>query len=153
MLDTYINFIDGKATASEIEEANYQLKQIFKSLGLGFLVLLPFSPISIPYVMKKAKEYEIDLIPDWYKEMDLSTEWQNDRVVPTVKRCVPVRDYLTCGYAILNPYETQLRFENDETNTLKASNVCPAEDYVSAHPYNQCPINMHGKKNHYFKLS
>lgn len=93
------------------------------------------------------------IIPDWYKEMDLSTEWQNDRVVPTVKRCVPVRDYLTCGYAILNPYETQLRFENDETNTLKASNVCPAEDYVSAHPYNQCPINMHGKRNHYFKLA
>jgi ABC-type microcin C transport system permease subunit YejB len=69
MLDTYINFIDGKASASEIEEANYQLKQIFKSLGLGFLVLLPFSPISIPYVMKKAKEYEIDLIPDWYKAL------------------------------------------------------------------------------------
>jgi hypothetical protein len=38
-------------------------------LGLGFLVLLPFSPISIPYVMKKAKEYEIDLIPDWYKAL------------------------------------------------------------------------------------
>jgi len=38
-------------------------------LGLGILVILPFSPISIPYVLKRAKEYNIDLIPDWYKAL------------------------------------------------------------------------------------
>ena len=48
---------------------NEQLKQIFKSLGLGVLVVLPFSPISIPYVLKKAKEFDIDLIPEWYKTL------------------------------------------------------------------------------------
>ena len=69
MLDTYISFIDGTASDSEIEEANNQLKQVFRSLGLGILVLLPFSPISIPYVLKRAKEYNIDLIPDWYKAL------------------------------------------------------------------------------------
>ena len=33
------------------------------------LVVLPFSPISIPYILKKAKEFDIDLIPDWYKAL------------------------------------------------------------------------------------
>jgi len=67
MLDIYANYIDGKASDKEIDEANYQLKQVLKSFGLGILVILPFSPISIPYVLKKAKEYDIELIPDWYK--------------------------------------------------------------------------------------
>ena len=69
MLDIYVKYIEGNATECEIEEANYQLKQVLKSLGLGILVILPFSPISIPYILKKAKELEIELIPDWYKAL------------------------------------------------------------------------------------
>ena len=69
MLDTYANYIDGTASDKEIDEANYQLKQVFRSVGLGILVVLPFSPISIPYVLKKAKEYNIELIPDWHKAL------------------------------------------------------------------------------------
>lgn len=69
MLDTYANYIDGTASDKEIDEANYQLKQVFRSVGLGILVVLPFSPISIPYVLKKAKEFNIELIPDWYKAL------------------------------------------------------------------------------------
>ena len=69
MLDIYVNYIDGKASNKDIEEANYQLKQVLRSLGLGILVVLPFSPISIPYVLKKAKEFNIELIPDWYKAL------------------------------------------------------------------------------------
>ena len=69
MLDTYANYIEGTANEKEIDEANYQLKQVFRSLGLGVLVVLPFSPVSIPYVLKKAKEYNIELIPDWYKAL------------------------------------------------------------------------------------
>jgi len=69
MLDIYVKYIEGHASDDEIEEANYQLKQVFRSLGLGILVILPFSPISIPYVIKRAKEYDIDLIPDWYKAL------------------------------------------------------------------------------------
>jgi len=69
MLDTYANYIDGTASDKEIDEANYQLKQVFRSVGLGILVVLPFSPVSIPYVLKKAKEHNIELIPDWYKAL------------------------------------------------------------------------------------
>ena len=69
MLDIYVKYVEGNASEYEIEEVNYQLKQVLNSLGLGILVILPFSPISIPYILKKAKELEIELIPDWYKAL------------------------------------------------------------------------------------
>jgi len=93
------------------------------------------------------------IVPDWYKDIKLSTDWGEDQEVPTIKRCVPVRDYLTSGYVILNPYEVNIRYSEDEAGILKASNVCPAEEFISAHPYNQCPVHMNNVRNHYFKIS
>ena len=69
MLDVYIKSIEGDASDDEIDYANNQLNQIFKSLGLGVLTVLPFSPITIPFVIKKAQELGIDIIPNWYKKL------------------------------------------------------------------------------------
>jgi Mg2+ and Co2+ transporter CorA len=69
MLDVYIKSIEGEASDEEIDYANNQLNQIFKSLGLGVLTVLPFSPITIPFVIKKAQELGIDIIPNWYKKL------------------------------------------------------------------------------------
>jgi len=69
MLDIYVKSIEGQASKEEIKYADNQLKQIFKNLGLGILTVLPFSPITIPYVVKKAREYGIDIIPNWYKRL------------------------------------------------------------------------------------
>ena len=66
MLDVYIKSIEGEASDDEIDYANNQLNQIFKSLGLGVLTVLPFSPITIPIVIKKALELGILIIPIWY---------------------------------------------------------------------------------------
>ena len=69
MLDVYIKYIEGEVSDDEIDYANNQLNQIFKSLGLGVLTVLPFSPITIPFVIKKAQELGIDIIPNWYKKL------------------------------------------------------------------------------------
>ena len=69
MLDVYIKSIEGEASDEEIDYANNQLNQIFKSIGLGVLTVLPFSPITIPFVIKKAQELGIDIIPNWYKKL------------------------------------------------------------------------------------
>jgi len=69
MLDIFMKSLEGTALDSEIDYANKQLNEIFKSLGLGFLTILPFSPITIPYVIKKAQELGIDIIPNWYKKL------------------------------------------------------------------------------------
>jgi len=67
MLSTYFLWIEGEATNADLDRANEQLKEIVKNLGLGFFLILPFSPITIPFIFKKAKDYHIDLIPKWYK--------------------------------------------------------------------------------------
>jgi hypothetical protein len=69
MLDIYIKYAEGSASEDELSEANSQLQQIFKNLGLGILLVLPFSPITLPYIFSKAKELNIDLIPNWYKSL------------------------------------------------------------------------------------
>ena len=69
MLDVYIKSIEGEASDEEIDYANNQLNQIFKSLGLGVLTVLPFSPITLPFVIKKAQELGIEIIPNWYKKL------------------------------------------------------------------------------------
>ena len=69
MLDIYIKYAEGSASQDELDEANLQLQQIFKNLGLGILLILPFSPVTLPYIFSKAKELNIDLIPNWYKSL------------------------------------------------------------------------------------
>lgn len=69
MLDTYIRYTEGRATDAEMKEANMQFQNILKNLGLGILLILPFSPITLPYIFSKAKEHNIDLIPSWYKSL------------------------------------------------------------------------------------
>ena len=69
MLDIYIKFAEGSASKDELELANSQLRQILKNLGLGILLIFPFSPITLPYIFSKAKELDIDLIPNWYKSL------------------------------------------------------------------------------------
>ena len=69
MLDIYLKFVEGSVSEYELELANSQLRQILKNLGLGILLILPFSPITLPYIFSKAKELNIDLIPNWYKSL------------------------------------------------------------------------------------
>jgi len=69
MLDIFVKQIEGTASEDEIVYANEQLNEIFKNIGLGVLTVLPFSPITIPYMIKKAQELGIDIIPKWYKKL------------------------------------------------------------------------------------
>ena len=69
MLDLYIKYLEGDATEQDLEDANKQLGEVFKNLGMGILVVLPFSPVTIPYLVKKAQENNIDIIPNWYKAL------------------------------------------------------------------------------------
>ena len=60
MLDIYIKYAEGNASEEELDNANEQLKEILKSLGLGILIVLPFSPVTLPYIFSKA---------NWYKSL------------------------------------------------------------------------------------
>ncbi len=63
MLATYQRYTQGLATETELQEANEQFKELMKSIGLGFMVILPFSPITIPAIVKLGKKYGVDVLP------------------------------------------------------------------------------------------
>ncbi len=68
MLKTYYSYTQGKIKEEDLEQANKQLKELIRDLGFGFLTILPFAPITIPFLVKLARKYEIDIVPEWFKE-------------------------------------------------------------------------------------
>jgi len=68
MLDTYKRFTTRRASRVELKEANKQLKDIMKGLGLGVFVVLPFAPLTIPLVVKLGKFVNIDVLPSAFNE-------------------------------------------------------------------------------------
>lgn len=73
MLDNFFKYLE---TDNKIylRAANKQLREILKGAGFGILLILPFSPITIPYLFKRAEKLGIDIIPTWYKKLDLNDE-------------------------------------------------------------------------------
>lgn len=96
------------------------------------------------------------IIPDWYKNipsfLNKDSSYITEDDIPSIKKCVPVRDYLTSGYVLYNGYQVNAIVEKDKTLINTVSHRCNLKDYVSAHPYQQCPVEMHGNPNHYFKI-
>jgi len=71
MLDNFYTYLETD-DKRYLQLANNQLKEILKGAGFGILLILPFSPITIPYLFKRAKKLGIDIIPTWYKKLDLN---------------------------------------------------------------------------------
>lgn len=63
MLSTYKKYTKKQATPEEIVEANKQLVDILKGLGLGVFAVLPFAPITIPILIKIGKTVGVDILP------------------------------------------------------------------------------------------
>ena len=68
MLKTYSDYLKGEASDEELDKANNQLNEILKDLSLGLMAVIPFAPITIPMIAKFAKKYDIDLLPEWFKD-------------------------------------------------------------------------------------
>lgn len=68
MLNTYKRFTTKRASRAELKEANKQLTDIMKGLGLGAFVVLPFAPLTIPLVVKLGKIVNIDILPSAFNK-------------------------------------------------------------------------------------
>ena len=73
MLDNFYTYLETD-DKRYLQFANNQLKEILKGAGFGILLILPFSPITIPYLFKRAKKLGIDIIPAWYKKLNLNDD-------------------------------------------------------------------------------
>lgn len=63
MLQIYGKFTYGKASKEQMAFANKQFIDLLKGMGLGVIVVLPFSPITIPIIVALGKKYGIDVLP------------------------------------------------------------------------------------------
>jgi len=63
MLSTYRRFTKGQASKLEMQAANKQLVDVVRGLGLGVLAVLPFSPITLPFVVKLGKKIGVNVLP------------------------------------------------------------------------------------------
>jgi len=68
MFETYQRFSRGEASKKEMEEANEQFRDLIKGMGLGVILVLPFSPITIPLVVKLGQRLGVDVFPSAVKE-------------------------------------------------------------------------------------
>ena len=63
MLKTYLDYGQGRVGAKEMEKANAQFRNLLKTLGLGALAILPFSPVTIPLIVKLGDKFGVDILP------------------------------------------------------------------------------------------
>lgn len=73
MLITYKRFTMGQASKLEMEEANKQFVDVIRGLGLGVLAVLPFSPITLPFVVKLGEKLGVNVLPSAFLK-DLQEE-------------------------------------------------------------------------------
>lgn len=95
------------------------------------------------------------LIPQWYKEIPPFVPKDSQYVpsdnIGSVKKCMPVLDYMVSGYIIRNPYQSVIK-EKIEDTYYGAQNASAKKDFIGANPHHQCPIQLNDKKHHYVKI-
>ncbi len=67
MLKVYRNFLQGKADAQQLKEAHQQMRDIIKTKGLGALLILPFSVLTLPILVKLAERLGIEIFPSAFR--------------------------------------------------------------------------------------
>jgi hypothetical protein len=121
-----------------------------------------FIPVSDEALLNPPEPAKFNL-PSWYKDLETvrpgssftAEYYLNARLTPfTVKKCIPVLDYLTNGYVLKFPYDvlvTQNEFNGVKSFSWK-SNV-PSKDVVQYHMHDQCPAKMGDVKSTFIKFS
>ncbi len=68
MLRIYQLMIESKASKEQIKWANSQFRDILKTAGLGFFIILPLAPITIPVITMVSKKLNISIFPKSFTE-------------------------------------------------------------------------------------
>ena len=97
-----------------------------------------------------------DCLPKWYANLKATD--------PNISKCMPVRDMITAGYIIPNPYEQVVGIlsEDDIENpevifpVERPGEFFTAMNHMTApnafHTHDQCPVHIDGNKKSYYKI-
>jgi len=134
--------------------------KLFEKLLPRKIEFYPFDEFAKLYPPKPAK----NSLPDWYKNLDnyipnseytarCLIEKDSPNSLFTMKRCIPVQDYITSGYTFF--FNTEILIsEVSFADTKDFLWYAPRETntVVGSHPFNQCPVHFKDKKRNYIKF-
>jgi hypothetical protein len=63
IFSTYGKYINNSATKEEMEEANDKFRDLVKAIGLGSLLIIPGTVITLPIILISARKLGIELLP------------------------------------------------------------------------------------------
>jgi len=134
---------------------------MFKKLTAKTIEFIPLDEHAKMFPPKPAKMS----LPDWYKNMDsynqgmdwtAKSRFENDfpGTVFTIKRCIPVQDYMMNGYTIFTNTEIILTnyLGQQEVNQCYWATPRKGDYLFGIHPHIQCPIKFNGEKYDYIKI-
>jgi hypothetical protein len=107
-----------------------------------------------PIPMKK-------VVPEWYKNLPVDSgektaiwyQKTSSLTTGTIKKCVPVMDYMTSGYALRTQTEILLSsLKSSSEQTLYWQHASSDKDTITHHPHAQCPIKIQNESKAYIKL-
>ena len=119
----------------------------------------PMHPIATVYPPMPIKKF----VPEWYKQMEMHTpingmhDKENLSKRKTIKKCVPVLDYMTSGYAIrsLGDISISRRVEFGQEKLSIYSHLDSEEKIptISDHSFDQFPLILNGIKKNVMKFN
>jgi len=105
------------------------------------------------------------MLPNWYKQMPVEmdnleltamnvSQFSAPASLSTIKKCIPVQDYLLSGYVLFTNTEILISKTKNEKNINDFLAYIPTKDssVVSDHPHSQCPITIGDHKHRYIKF-
>ena len=100
-------------------------------------------------------------VPDWYKNVspeigEKTAAWlqeNNSKTNGTIRKCMPVLDFMTSGYALKTQSEILVSvLPAGEGQELRWYHASSESDTVSHHPYDQCPVKIQNEQKTYIKF-
>lgn len=80
MLNTYHRYTQGNASKQEMDLANKQFGNVIRSFGLGIIVILPFSPITIPAIVKLGEKLGVNILPSSF-DFSQTEQFEDDEIL------------------------------------------------------------------------
>jgi hypothetical protein len=95
------------------------------------------------------------IIPEWYKDIPPFAPIDKNYIptdgIGSVKKCIPVLDYMTTGYIIKNPFHSVIS-KKYEDGYHATTSISTKDQYIGSQPHHQCPVKINDQKNHYVKI-
>lgn len=124
--------------------------------------IIKFIPVSEEAKLNPPEPAKFNL-PSWYKDLPTTMGdakftaeyYLNSAITPfTIKKCIPILDYLTNGYVLKFPYDVLVtQIESNGTKGFLWKSSMTDKNVVQYHVHQQCPAHFVDGVNTFIKFS